>query len=82
MCMYYTWINVYLNFAEWKDFLFPNNTFFFLQKKNPFISPIPFSFYPPFTDKPVFEEKAKNFIFKVTKLCKLTKKTVKTEKMH
>ena len=59
-----------------------NNHFSFLLKKNSFISPIPFSFYPPFTDKPVFEEKAKNFIFKVTKLCKLTKNSVKQKKIH
>ena len=72
---------MYLNFAEWKDFLFPNNTFFsFYRRKNPFISPIPFSFYPPFIDKPVFDEKVKNCILKVTKPYQLTKKDIKQKK--
>ena len=52
----------------------PGSKFLFLLKKNPVISPIPFSFYSPFTDKPVFDEKVKNCILKVTKPYQLTKK--------
>lgn len=32
--MYYTWVNVNLNFTEWNDLMFPPKTFFFLLKMN------------------------------------------------
>ena len=60
--------------------MFPKIHIFLFTEENPFISPIPFSFYPPFIDKPVFDEKVKNCILKVTKPYQLTKKSVKTVK--